>query len=76
MAKPKSQQAEIGLCGYVLPHGPHAGEVRPAMIVRSGDGVCDLVVFTASGDELPLTWSASAAYDAGKALGTWHKLGA
>ena len=42
---------------FTLPHGPHKGEVRPAIVTRVDEsGSCSLSVFTAPGDELPPVW--------------------
>ncbi len=76
MPKLKSQSENmLGLCGYVLRHGPSAGEVRPAIIVKAlGLDFVALQVFTASGDDLPNIWPTQAVYNANKEPGTWHRL--
>jgi len=69
---------------YVLDAGPHAGEQRPAVIVRvwgeQPDSLVNLQVFTDSdqggysNDALPpVWWRESRKQDpTGRILGTWH----
>lgn len=72
---PKPKEIALGLCGFILPHGPAIGEVRPAVIVKALSGTrAALQVFTAPGDGLPNVWPAEAEYDAAQGLGTWHEL--
>lgn len=71
---------------YVLPDGPHAGEHRPAIVVkvwRSNDGTppangySNLVVFmdgTNDGAQFGgcLHWATSVEHDADRRMRTWH----
>jgi hypothetical protein len=71
---------------FVLPDGPHAGEHRPAIVVkvwRQGDGTppangySNLLVFmdgTNDGDQFAgcLSWQTSVVYSDQAARRTWH----
>lgn len=68
---------------YVLPDGRHAGEHRPAIVVKvwPGAGSIQLQVFTDGGDTPPLSndglpqvmWKTSVVHnEAEKRPGTWH----
>lgn len=73
---------------FVLPDGPHAGEHRPAIVVRvwrKGDGTppdngySNLLVFLdgsndagASGEARPLLWATSIEYSEDPKPRTWH----
>lgn len=65
---------------YVMEDGPHAGDYRPAIIVRIWDhdtGCANLQVFTDGENDGPryasgLAWKTSREYSAGQEPGTWH----
>jgi hypothetical protein len=70
---------------YVLPDGPHAGEHRPAIVVkvwRQGDGTppsngySNLVVFVDGTNDYPnysgAVWATSIEYSAEPKPRTWH----
>lgn len=65
---------------YVMEDGAHAGEHRPAVIVRvwrKDNGCSNLQVFTDGENDGPeyasgLAWKTSRHYSEGKEPGTWH----
>ncbi len=65
---------------WVVPHGPSAGQHRPAIVVRvwrrddGGVPLVQLQVFTdASNDGFTNAhWATSVHYDEAKGPGTWH----
>lgn len=58
MAKSQHGKRKVGeSVDYTLPHGPHKGEIRSAIVTCVYEsGSCSLSVFTAPGDELPPVW--------------------
>lgn len=62
---------------YVLPDGPSAGQIRPAIVVRvwdQGNGCANLHVFLdGSNDEGANAWQTSCVFDPEERKpGTWH----
>jgi hypothetical protein len=77
-----SQKPSLGrIVHYVLPEGPHAGDHRPAIVVRVwGDTCVNLQVFTDGDNDFNdsdptqnVLWVTSATLDPeGKAPRSWH----
>jgi hypothetical protein len=65
---------------YVMPDGPRAGEVRPAMVIRGlPNAAANLQIFLDGPNDAPgshvmptSVWMGTVAYDPLGAPGTWH----